>query len=276
LRYWTMSFANFIRENSGGIHQVEGQLEMAKDWNCFRKFFIFENFSNRAGRLEQFDHSRNPFRVLFFIGQVAWNNLTTRETLFAFYSSYRAGRLEQLDHSRNPFRVLFFIGQVAWNNLTTRETLFAFYSSYRAGRLEQFDHSRNPFRVLFFLSGRSPGTIRPLAKPFLRFILHRAGRLEQLDHSRNPFRFILHRASRLEQLDHSRNSSRSFIIGQVAQIWSISKKKKWVVFQMTCFLISTSPCKSHMSIYCFQNFQDSKKAKVLSVSTFLYKFTTQS
>jgi hypothetical protein len=26
-----MSFANFIRENSGGIHQVEGQLEMAKD-----------------------------------------------------------------------------------------------------------------------------------------------------------------------------------------------------------------------------------------------------
>jgi hypothetical protein len=25
-----MSFANFIRENFGGIHQVEGQLEMAK------------------------------------------------------------------------------------------------------------------------------------------------------------------------------------------------------------------------------------------------------
>jgi hypothetical protein len=31
LRHWTMSFANFIRENSSGIHQVEGQLEMAKD-----------------------------------------------------------------------------------------------------------------------------------------------------------------------------------------------------------------------------------------------------
>jgi len=26
--------------------------------------------SYRAGRLEQLDHSRNPFRVLFFIGQV--------------------------------------------------------------------------------------------------------------------------------------------------------------------------------------------------------------
>ena len=49
------------------------------------------------------------------------------------------------------------------------------------------------------------------------------------------------------------------------------QKKKWVVFQMTC-----SPCKSHMSIYCFQSFQDSQKSKILYVSTFLYKFTTQS
>jgi len=88
-----------------------------------------------------------PFSRFILIGQVAWNNLTTRETLFAFYS-YRAGRLEQFEHSRNPFRVLFFIGQVAWNNLTTRETLFAFYSS----------------------SGRSPGTVWPLAKPFSHFI----------------------------------------------------------------------------------------------------------
>jgi hypothetical protein len=91
-----------------------------------------------------------PFSRFILIGQVAWNNLTTRETLFAFYS-YRAGRLEQFEHSRNPFRVLFFIGQVAWNSLTTRETLFAFYFSYRAGRLKQLDHSRNPFRVLFFI-----------------------------------------------------------------------------------------------------------------------------
>jgi len=85
--------------------------------------------------------------------------------------------------------------------------------------------------------------------------------------------------------------SRSFIIVQVAQnnlIYLKKKqkqkqnktKKKWFVFQMTCFLISTSPCKSHMSIYYFRSFQDSNKkqreAKVLSVSTFLYKFTTQS
>jgi hypothetical protein len=53
-------------------------------------------------------------------------------------------------------------------------------------------------------------------------------------------------------------------------------KNKWVVFQMTCFLISTFLCKVRVSIYCFQSFQDLKKKKVLSVSTFLYKFTTQS
>ena len=79
----------------------------------------------------------------------------------------------------------------------------------------------------------------------------------------------------------------SFIIGQVAQNNLIhfkqkkkqktknkkqktKNKKKWVVFQITCSL-----CKSHMSIYCFRSFQDSKK-KFLFVSTFLYKFTTQS
>jgi hypothetical protein len=54
-----MSFANFIRENSGGIHQVEGRLEMAKDWNCFWKFFIFENFSTWAGRPWELGHLKN-------------------------------------------------------------------------------------------------------------------------------------------------------------------------------------------------------------------------
>jgi hypothetical protein len=38
-------------------------------------------------------------------------------------------------------------------------------------------------------------------------------------------------------------------------------KNKWVVFQMTCFLISTSLCKVRVSIYCFQSFQDLKKKK---------------
>jgi hypothetical protein len=133
----------------------------------FSRFILY-----RAGCLEQFDHSRNPFRVLFFLSgrspgtirplakpishfilimQVAWNNLTTRETLFAFYSlSGRSpGTIWPL---AKPFsRFILPIRQVAWNNLTTRETLFAFYSSYRAGRLEQLDHSRNPFRVLFFI-----------------------------------------------------------------------------------------------------------------------------
>jgi len=123
------------------------------------------------------------------------------------------------------------------------------YFSHWAGNPLQCDYSRNPFRVLFILSGRSPGIIRPLAKPFSHFILHRAGCLKQLD--------------------HSRNFSRSFIIGQVAQNNLVhffykkkhqkkqqQKKKKRVVFQMTCFLISTSLCKDCVSIYCFQGFQD--------------------
>jgi len=54
------------------------------------------------------------------------------------------------------------------------------------------------------------------------------------------------------------------------------KKGRWIVFQMTCFLISTSLCKGRVSIYCFQSFQKKKKEDILSVSTFLYKFTTQS
>jgi hypothetical protein len=56
------------------------------------------------------------------------------------------------------------------------------------------------------------------------------------------------------------------------------QKKGWIVFQMTCFLISTSLCKGRVSIYCFQSFQNKKKKRedILSVSTFLYKFTTQS
>jgi hypothetical protein len=80
----------------------------------------------------------NSFRVLFFIGQVAWKNEITRE-IFRVSSSYRVGCLEQLDHSRNFFCVLFYIGQVAWKNETTREILRV-SSSYRAGRLKQLDH----------------------------------------------------------------------------------------------------------------------------------------
>jgi hypothetical protein len=43
------------------------------------------------------------------------------------------------------------------------------------------------------------------------------------------------------------------------------KKGGWIVFQMTCFLISTSLCKGRVSIYCFQSFQK-KKEKIF----FLY------
>ena len=39
-----MSFANFIRENSNEIHQVEGQLEMANIEIAFEKFSILRIF----------------------------------------------------------------------------------------------------------------------------------------------------------------------------------------------------------------------------------------
>jgi hypothetical protein len=39
-----MSFANFIRENSNGIHQVEGQLEMAKIEIAFENFSLLRIF----------------------------------------------------------------------------------------------------------------------------------------------------------------------------------------------------------------------------------------
>jgi hypothetical protein len=42
-----MSFANFIRENSSGIHQVEGQLEMAKIEIAFENFLFLRIFQPR-------------------------------------------------------------------------------------------------------------------------------------------------------------------------------------------------------------------------------------
>jgi hypothetical protein len=40
-----------LEKNSDGIHQAEGQLEMANIEIAFEKFFTFENFSTWAGRL---------------------------------------------------------------------------------------------------------------------------------------------------------------------------------------------------------------------------------
>jgi len=39
-----MSFANFITENSNGIQQVEGQLEMARIEIAFEKFLLLRIF----------------------------------------------------------------------------------------------------------------------------------------------------------------------------------------------------------------------------------------
>jgi len=37
LRHWIMSFSNFTKEISNGIHQMEGHLEMAKIEIAFEK-----------------------------------------------------------------------------------------------------------------------------------------------------------------------------------------------------------------------------------------------
>jgi hypothetical protein len=39
-----MSFANLIRENSSGIHQVKGQFEMARIEIAFEKFSLLRIF----------------------------------------------------------------------------------------------------------------------------------------------------------------------------------------------------------------------------------------
>jgi hypothetical protein len=55
-----MSFANLIRENSNRIHQVEGQLEMARIEIAFEKF-TFENFSTWAGRPRELGPLKNLY-----------------------------------------------------------------------------------------------------------------------------------------------------------------------------------------------------------------------
>ena len=45
LRHWRMSFANFTREISNEIHQMEGHLEMAKFEIAFENFSPLRNFT---------------------------------------------------------------------------------------------------------------------------------------------------------------------------------------------------------------------------------------
>jgi len=120
-----------------------------------------------------------------------------------------------------------YTGQVTHYNVTIwAGNPLQYTTLFWAGNPLQYTITKKNPRIFQSL-GRSPGTIRPLAK-FFAFLLS-LGRLPKT-------------------------------------IWSISNKKKRVIFQITYSL-----CKSHMSIYCFRSFQD-----FFFVSTFLYKFTTQS
>jgi hypothetical protein len=90
--------------------------------------------------------------LYFIIEHVAWNNETTREIIFVFYSSsYRAGLLEQLDYSRNPSRFFFLSGR---SSRTIRALVKSFSRVllYRPGRLEQLDYLRKSFVFLLPIS----------------------------------------------------------------------------------------------------------------------------
>jgi len=73
-------------------------------WNYIWKILVF--FKKKRKR---------NLSLYFIIGHVAWNNETTWEILFVFFSSsYQAGLLEKLDYLRKSFVFLLPIRRVAW------------------------------------------------------------------------------------------------------------------------------------------------------------------
>jgi hypothetical protein len=121
--------------------------KLCKDFDPCNKPVPFSRFIlHRAGRLEQLDHSRNPFRVLFFLSGRSPGTIRPLTKPFSRFIRHQAGRLEQLDHSRNPFRVLFFLSGRSPGTITPLAKPFSRFILQRAGRLKQLDHSRNSLR----------------------------------------------------------------------------------------------------------------------------------
>jgi hypothetical protein len=129
-------------------------------------------------------------------------------------------------------------GQVTHYNIPTGQVTHYNVTIWVGNPLQYTIWAGNPLQcdhfwkilVFFQTSGRSPRTIRPLAK-FFAFFYHRAGCPKQF----HPLK--------------KKNKNKK----------NKQKQKKWVIVRMICFLISTSLCKSHMSISCFQSFQKKKK-----------------
>ena len=175
-----MSFANFIRENSGGIHQVEDQLEMAKDWNCFWEFF---NLGRPPPRIRPSEKSlcfSTSLKCAF-------------EPSIIIFSAPLSPRFPS-SAPMSPH--IFSSTPVSPRFLSSAPSNPHFPFSFYLGR------SPITMRPFLFYLGRSPITMRPVSlylskKKNLCLILHQAGRLEQLDHSWYPFHV-------------------SFFIGQVA------------------------------------------------------------
>ena len=140
------------------------------------------------------------------------------------------------------YNISSYTGQVTHYNVTI----------WAGNPLQYTITKKNP--CIFQSLGRSPRTIRPLAK-FFAFLLS-LGRLPKTIWSiskKNPRIF--------QSLDRSLGTIRAltkffaFLLSLVRlpkTIWSIFFLKR-IVSQMTYFLISTSLCKGHVSIYCFQN-----------------------
>ena len=109
-------------------------LYLSKKKKQFSRFILY-----RASRLEQFDHSRNPFRVLFFLSGRSPGTIRPLAKPFSRFILYRAGRLEQFDHSRNPFRVLFFLSGRSPGTIRPLAKPFLRFFYYRAGCPKEFD-----------------------------------------------------------------------------------------------------------------------------------------
>ena len=149
----------------------------------------------------------------------------------SYFSTRQVTHYNVTNWAGNPLQYTIIYWPVTHYNIPSYTGQVTHYNvTIWAGNPLQYTITKkNPH--IFQSLDRSPGTIRPLAK-FFAFLLS-LGRLPKT---------IWSISNKKKQKKNKKQKTKN--------------KKKWVVFQITCSL-----CKSHMSIYCFRSFQDSKKKK---------------
>jgi len=218
-----MSFANFAREISDEIHQMEGHLEIAEFEIAFGNFSPLRNFNlgRPPTRIRPQKKKKKEKRNLFIFfhhlfstiqGSVCPNPrlLSSAPLSPHFFSSTPSSPrpflrvhlwvLTSFECTFEPSTILlsapssphfpfsFYLGR---SSITMRPFLFL---------LGQVTHYNKT--LSFFFLGRSPVTMRPFLKYIYIYIYiymymcvfvfhHRAGRLEQWDHLRVSSYFII-------------------------------------------------------------------------------------